>query len=303
MNNQIRVRAFQWLEEQVRIYGNVLPRKILEQGFFFRGKRITLIGPSGIWKPKYLDDAPISITTSPNGPYKDTFSKSGYLIYKYRGTDPFQRDNVGLRNAMKNQIPLIYFHGIEPGKYYVTWPIYVVGDNVNQLSFEVVCDTQYSMLEKKIELSNKDIFGEDATLYRKYVTREVKQRIHQSAFRERVLSAYDNQCAFCRLKHRKLLDASHIIPDSDIYGEPIVSNGLSLCKIHHAAFDKFFIGVTSEYKIMVRDDLLKERDGLMLKYGIQELQGKQIILPQNKKLRPDQNRLEKRYKDFEKHVI
>ena len=50
-----------------------------------------------------------------------------------------------------------------------------------------------------------------------------------------MLEAYQSQCAFCRLRRAELLDAAHIIPDSHPLGEPRVSNGLALCKIHHAA--------------------------------------------------------------------
>lgn len=51
----IRLAAFQWLEEQCRIYDDVLPRKLLELGFPFRGERITLIGQTGIWEYDYLN--------------------------------------------------------------------------------------------------------------------------------------------------------------------------------------------------------------------------------------------------------
>ncbi len=46
----------------------------------------------------------------------------------------------------------------------------------------------------------------------------------------------------CRLKHVDLLDAAHILSDSD-GGQPVVTNGLSLCKIHHAAYDRGIVGV------------------------------------------------------------
>jgi putative restriction endonuclease len=94
------------------------------------------------------------------------------------------------------------------------------------------------------------------------------------------------------------LDAAHIIYDSDDLGEPIVNNGLSLCKIHHAAFDSNIIGVTPDYNLVVRGDVLGEFDGPMLRYGIQQLHEQKIILPKSKKLWPDQNRLEIRYKRF-----
>ena len=40
--------------------------------------------------------------------------------------------------------------------------------------------------------------------------------------------------ALCRLRHQELLDAAHITPDGDAEGEPVISNGVALCKLHHA---------------------------------------------------------------------
>ncbi len=77
-----------------------------------------------------------------------------------------------------------------------------------------------------------------------------------------------------------------------------MNNGLSLCKIHHAAFDSNIIGITPDYKMMVRQDILAETDGPMLRHGIQQLHDQKIILPKSKLLWPDQNRLEVRYKRF-----
>ena len=52
------------------------------------------------------------------------------------------------------------------------------------------------------------------------------RRLHQATFRERVLHAYRTSCAICRLRHRELLDAAHILPDGHPRGEPVVPNGL-----------------------------------------------------------------------------
>jgi putative restriction endonuclease len=101
-----------------------------------------------------------------------------------------------------------------------------------------------------------------------------------------------------QVKHPELLDAAHIIPDGEEGGEPIVPNGLSLCKIHHAAFDNYIVGLNPYYKIIVRKDILEEIDGPMLKYGIQEMHGHKIILPNKIQNRPDQDRLEIRFKAF-----
>jgi putative restriction endonuclease len=68
-----------------------------------------------------------------------------------------------------------------------------------------------------------------------------------------------------------LLDAAHIIPDTDPEGEPHVRNGLSLCALHHTAFDRYFIGLRPEFTIEVREDLLVEHDGPTLVHAIQGL--------------------------------
>ena len=136
---QVRVTAFNWLSEQVNSHGDVLPRRLLEQGFKFEGQLVPLVAPQGIFKPKILD-LPISITTAPKGPYDDYFGKDNFLIYRYRGTNPNHRDNVGLRKVLELNRPLIYFHGIEPGKYLATWPVYIIGDDQSNLTFKVAVD-------------------------------------------------------------------------------------------------------------------------------------------------------------------
>jgi len=64
----IRRETFQWLESQVRIYGDVLPWSILKQGFVFQGNQIHLLGPQGIFKPRHMK-LPLSITTVPSRSY------------------------------------------------------------------------------------------------------------------------------------------------------------------------------------------------------------------------------------------
>ena len=59
----------------------------------------SLLGPQGIFKPKIIPQIPLSITTTPKGPYDDSFSYDDFLLYRYRGTDIQHRDNAGLRMA------------------------------------------------------------------------------------------------------------------------------------------------------------------------------------------------------------
>ena len=124
--------------------------------------------------------------------------------------------------------------------------------------------------------------------------------MHQVVFRERVLRAYSEQCAICRLHHEGLLDAAHILPDGHPKGEPVVPNGLALCKLHHAAFDHHFLGVRPDLTVELRPDVLREPDGPMLKYGLQGFQDARLILPHNPALHPNREFVEERYGMFRK---
>jgi putative restriction endonuclease len=293
---QVRIAAFNWLTERVNSLGDVLPRRLLEQGFEFQGQRIPLVAPQGIFKPQVLD-LPLSITTAPKGPYDDYFGKDNFLIYRYRGKDPNHRDNVGLRKVFTLKRPLVYLHGIEPGKYLATWPVYIIGDDQSSLTFKVAVDDAVPAFEYA-ETSVPRQIAEVSDARHAYLTSTVKVRLFQRAFREKVLDAYRSQCAFCRLRHRELLDAAHIIPDNMPEGRSTIENGLSLCKLHHAAYDSFMIGVTPDYIIHVREDILEEEDGPVLQHGLKGLHQSKLILPGSKSHYPSREALEWRYGRF-----
>ncbi|MGB7622474.1 MAG: HNH endonuclease signature motif containing protein, partial [Terriglobia bacterium] len=108
-------------------------------------------------------------------------------------------------------------------------------------------------------------------------------------------------CAVCRLHHTELLEAAHILPDGHPKGEPWVSNGLSLCKLHHAAFDKYILGVRPDLVIEIRKDVLDESDGPMLMHGLQECHNARLaVVPIAKPLKPNKDFLEERYELFRK---
>jgi putative restriction endonuclease len=113
-----------------------------------------------------------------------------------------------------------------------------------------------------------------------------------------VLVAYREQCCICRLRHVELLDAAHILPDRHPKGEPVVTNGLGLCKIHHSAYDANIIGIDADARVHVREDILEETDGPMLRYGLQEVAGSKLILPRQADLEPNRDFLAERFDRF-----
>jgi putative restriction endonuclease len=292
---QVRRAVFDWLTEQRESVGEALSRESLER-FELDGRRMPLVGPSGIWKPAVCE-LPLSVTTIVRGPYPDSFDdRSATLHYSYRGNDPNHRDNAGLRRAMQARVPLVYFHAIAPGSYVAAYPVFVVADDPAGLMFTMQADDLSASL--LAAASGLRVAENDAEARRAYVTRSVRQRLHQVAFRERVIRAYQERCALCNLRHQELLDAAHIIPDTDPEGDPIVSNGVALCKLHHAAFDRFFYTIRPDYVIEVRPSILAEHDGPMLIVGLQQIHDQRIYLPRRPTDRPDPDRLERRYAEF-----
>jgi putative restriction endonuclease len=291
---KIRLAAFQWLEEQTSLHGDVLPRDMLAEGFSFEGQRVPLVSPKGIFKPRLMQ-YPLSITSVPNTPFENTLSEAGFLLYKYKAEDRFRWDIAALRDIFCQELPLVYLHGIIPGEYLAVWPAYVIDDDPKQLAFKIVID-DYA----RVGIDTGDIAADKqvAEARREYITTTFRMRLHQRSFREKVLEAYTSRCAFCQLRHRELLDAAHIIPEHLPESRSGVDNGLALCKLHHAAYDNFLLGVDMDYHIQVREDILEEQDGPLLQVGLQALHDQKIILPADEKNWPAQDALAWRYERF-----
>jgi putative restriction endonuclease len=114
-----------------------------------------------------------------------------------------------------------------------------------------------------------------------------------------VLRAYQTRCAVCRLGHSELLDAAHIVADREEGGIASVRNGMAMCKIHHAAYDRHILGVRPDLVVEIRPDLLEEIDGPMLQYGLKERHGQRLLsLPHSRLERPDPALLEASYAQF-----
>lgn len=298
---RIRVAAFRWLRTQVDLHGDdVLSRELLLRGFEFDGLRVPLMSQQGIFKPAALPEIPLSIMTSPECPYDDSFESGNLLRYSYCGTDPMRYDNVGLRKAMARHTPLVYFIGVVKGRYLAVWPAFIVADDPAGLAFTVAVDDAglAEVAARRSAGPNGTSRDAEELGRRTYITATVRTRLHQKGFRERVLRAYRDQCALCCLRHRDLLDAAHIIPDKEQGGEPLIANGLSLCKIHHAAFDRFLIGIRPDYVVEVQERVLREEDGPMLRHGLQGLHDSRLVLPKAKRDHPDRERLARRYARF-----
>jgi putative restriction endonuclease len=298
---EFREAAFAWIRAK-QIHTPFFTREDLSK-FEYKGGQHRLIGPfTGIWKVTSLSDSAIAISTAyvPDGsprPYEDGEGADGLQRYKWRGTDPNHSDNRGLRRAMERHLPMLWLVGIGyvPGTreqlFEPRFPVYLIGEEQAEHQFVVG-------LEESQEIVSRNEPPAVQEIVKRYNERIVKARYHQPLFRARVIHAYQERCAICRLPFTELLEAAHIRPDSQ-GGSTLISNGMSLCKIHHGAYDADIIGISPDYKIQVRESVLATFDGPTLQHSIKEMNGQELRqIPDEKINRPDRELLKERFEKF-----
>ena len=197
---------------------------------------------------------------------------------------------MGLRSAMRDGTPLIWFYAIEASIFNAIFPIWLTAEEPAEDQFVMALTDEQRTIQPGSLIE---------AAFRRYLVSETKRRLHQPIFASQVLRAYETHCAVCRIGHRELLDAAHIIPDSSPRGEPVITNGLALGKIHHAAYDRNILGIRPDYVVEIHYRLLEEIDGPMLRHGLQDHHGSELLqIPRRRSERPDPDRLMERYAEF-----
>jgi putative restriction endonuclease len=291
-DDDVRSSCFASLDVLCAKFGEDVPyREGLDAGFPFRGGRIPFLSyMKGIHRAAaQRGPAALSIVTSWQSPYGDRETDEG-VLYAYRAGSVDQPDNRALRAAVELAVPIVYFVGTRAGWYRPLYPCFAVQDDPVGRQVLVTKGVMRGPVDEREPVLHED------PIDRRYAVREMRVRVHQARFRGRVLPAYGSQCAICRLKEVRLLDAAHIAADAEL-GEPVVSNGLSLCSIHHRAYDQDLVGVTPEYAVHVSALLLEDEDGPMLDL-LKHAHGVTIHVPQRRSSRPDRELLAQRFDRF-----
>jgi putative restriction endonuclease len=292
-DEDVRVSCLAQLAILCAEFGEDVPyRGGLERRFAFRGERVPYLTPyKGIYRAAVQrGPAALSVNTSFDSPYDDEETPDGFL-YAYRAGDIDQPDNQALRAAHDLQVPLVYFVGTRPGWYKPIYPCYVIEDHPRERRVLVSKGVMAGPVD------DQEPVRIDDPVERRYVVRETRTRVHQARFRGRVVPAYSSQCAMCRLREIRLLDAAHILGDLEERGDPVVANGLSLCTIHHRAFDRDLVGVSPDYEVRVSSRLLEDEDGPMLEV-LKGFHGQPLNVPRKVAFRPDRDRLAERFDRF-----
>lgn len=313
-----RLAAFDHVRQLGDLHGTISAEQLVA-GFQFQSERLPLINPQrGIFKPKSMQSL-LSIRTVFPVPgrrvwYDDQREAHARILqadnevsYDFMGTDPEAADNRWLLDAMQNEVPVIYFLGVAPRQYQAIVPTFVVGWDPASLKARIAFGLDDNTWRRSEKTPHRAEAAEVAIPYdagvpsireRRYALRSVKQRLHQASFRAAVITAYQGRCALSGLPEPLLLDAAHIVQDQhEAFGQPVVTNGIPLSKVHHAAFDAHLIGIDPDYRIHVSDRLLNQNDGSLLQ-SLKQLDGGTIFRPRREQDYPSRDRLDIRFAAF-----
>lgn len=116
----------------------------------------------------------------------------------------------------------------------------LISETVLIMSFDTLLKNLYNLYELIQTGNYDDEKANGAEIARG--RRTVSQWNRDKEFRWKVLDAYGKQCAVCRCKEEKLLEAAHIKAVAD-GGNDDVRNGICLCANHHLMFDEKLIEI------------------------------------------------------------
>lgn len=120
---------------------------------------------------------------------------------------------------------------------------------------------------------------------------ETRRAARDAQFRRKVLSAYGHRCAVCGVQLR-LLDAAHVLPVDQPGSTDDTNNGVSLCALHHRAYDRALIAFDPDYIIHVNTKQLADLTERSLAGGLRQFRAAMkpsLILPPNPRDHPKRN--------------
>lgn len=198
---------------------STIEREAMAVPFYVGEERLTLVDPQrGIHRPRAMKHL-LSITTviptkgrriwyaDQIRVHQSLYEAEESIRYSFMGDDPNAQQNRSLREAAELRLPVIYFLGVKPGLYQPLYPVFLTDWDSGAREVRVVFG-----LHTDAPVAN---YFPERLEDRRYTMRLVKQRLHQAQFREAVMDAYSSRCAITGLCEICLLDAAHIVPDSE----------------------------------------------------------------------------------------
>jgi putative restriction endonuclease len=195
-----------------------------------------------------------------------------YKLVHFSGLDPFHKNRglKGLANPGNNAINIY-------NEFVSNWDVMLYDSEVLLANYQNKKIEDVFLEKGDFKKINTDLLiGKEGI----DIERFVKTRVNQSIFRKVVLNNYSNSCAICGLDIEDMLVASHILKWSENHGQRLnPENGLSLCNIHDKAFEIGYIGIKSNYKIIISNQLALSNEKETFNALFKRHENQSIILP------------------------
>jgi putative restriction endonuclease len=224
------------------------------------------------------------------------YTKIPYGQFNARNTEVIKLANLINRTPGAVAYKLVHFSGLDP--YHKNRGIKGLanpGNNAIKIYNEFQENWSEMIYESEILLAKlqkqniNDIHNENTTPFDKDIligkigedkNALTKIRVNQSVFRKVIVNNYFQSCAICGLNIPELLIASHILKWSENKEERLnPTNGICLCGIHDKAFELGYIGINTDYKILISKKLEKIKDNETHTALFKRHENSSILLP------------------------
>ena len=203
---------------------------------------------------------------------------NGFMRHPRKSSRLKDGRDQALLHALESRVPLILLRPLGNQEYQALYPVFVNRFVHKDGEFEFDMNQVYTTAESDAPAPEYE---------RRWNPSNTWRRVHQPVFRRDVLKAYRGRCAVCGLNIVELLDAAHIVPDHHELGIASVSNGLALCKIHHAAFDAGLLAITEDFRVAISQRIMSNDAGEAVDHALRKFHGQSLeVIPGAKNLRP-----------------
>lgn len=221
----------------------------------------------------------------------------GTLGFPWKTVNRSHPEDKALLSALEDRLPIVVLSPTSDGMFQVLFPVFVSRcihkDRVFRLDLtHVYMPWIDPATGKSAEMNGAPVYE------RRWTATTTRSRVHGPAFRRDVLDAYGQRCAVCALNIPCLLDAAHIIPDRDEAGIASATNGLALCKTHHAAFDANLLGVDENLTIHISPTVLRDPRASEAARVLMDFDQRRLAVIPSNGLRPEPASLARKWDEF-----
>jgi putative restriction endonuclease len=159
----------------------------------------------------------------------------------------------------------------------------------NLSNIHLLNDLELAALVNQSDILNNQNLDGEFDFQEEQLTITHARYVRDPKFKVKVYDAYDNRCAMCGIQ-LELVEAAHIVPHSHEMGTDEIGNGISLCALHHSAYDRSLIFFDEDFNILINNSKMEYLEKIGLDSGFRKFKAlsfDKVQLPTNHILRPN----------------